>query len=602
MHATAEDTATQVPRLSRPASELKASYDILVIGSGYGGGVAASRLARCGRKVAVLERGREYLPGDFPSGPIEATKALQMSGATTAMGARDALFDLRLGEGIHVLQGCGLGGTSLINANVCLTPDERVFSSAAWPHQVGSDRVLAEGYVRARAMLRPSPQPGWQGFAKVRALDAAASVMNKHLKGVPIHVAFSSGPNAAKVPQPSCIACGDCCGGCNVGAKTTVANTYLADAVAHGAEIFTGTRVHSIRKTTDGKWRVVVESGDADSRAVSRHISATFVVLAAGTLNSTEILMRSAAEGLAVSDQLGQHFTSNGDAIALSYNNVMPVNGIGRGHPAKAQLPPVGAAVNGLIDLRDTDDVRDGLAIVECALPSSLAALLPVLLGTNAAIFGKDGDKRIVSELAEFARSAQSLFGGAYTGAIHNTQTFLAVGHDGGEGRMRIEGERIVVSWPNASRQAVFARIEEVLKIAAHATGGTYLRNPASENLLGGNLMTVHPLGGCVMADNRAHGVVNHKGQVFDTSSSDPDAVHDGLYVCDGSVIPCSLGVHPLLTITALAERTMMHLAHDRKWNMREGPTPDWLPPASKTSAATDNSPRRKGFLGWLSG
>ena len=94
----------------------------------------------------------------------------------------------------------------------------------------------------------------------------------------------------------------------------------------------------------------------------------------AGTLGSTEILLRSQAEGLALSDWLGSRFTSNGDAIALAYNNDVPVNGVGVGQPPKAQVPPVGQAVNALIDLRDTKDVRDGLAMCECALPSAFAS------------------------------------------------------------------------------------------------------------------------------------------------------------------------------------------------------------------------------------
>src|SRR5690606_17382266 len=129
-------------------------------------------------------------------------------------------------------------------------------------------------------------------------------------------------------------------------------------------------------------------------------------------------------------------------------NNGIPVNGIGRGHPPKAEVPPVGAAVSSLLDLRDTPDVREGLAIVECALPSSLAALLPVLLAPGSAMFGKDGSRTFSNELAELARSTQSLVGGAYKGAVHNTQTFLAVGHDSADGRLQMAGDRTIVSWP----------------------------------------------------------------------------------------------------------------------------------------------------------
>src|SRR5690606_24618150 len=94
--------------------------------------------------------------------------------------------------------------------------------------------------------------------------------------------------------------------------------------------------------------------------------------------------------------------------------------------------------------------------------------------------------------------------------------------------------------------------------------GGSYVKNPLAGTLMGHQPATAHPLGGCVMASDRTQGVVNHKGQVFDAGPGRGESdVHQGLYVIDGSIIPRSLGVNPLLTITALAERAMIHLASD---------------------------------------
>ena len=112
-----------------------------------------------------------------------------------------------------------------------------------------------------------------------------------------------------------------------------------------------------------------------------------------------------AREGLALSDWLGARFTSNGDAIALAYNNDVPVNGVGVGNPPKAHVPPVGQAVNGLIDLRDDPDVRDGLAIVECALPSAFAPLLPALLAPGGALFGEHELRSVSDELDALGRA-----------------------------------------------------------------------------------------------------------------------------------------------------------------------------------------------------
>ncbi|MFA5901546.1 MAG: GMC oxidoreductase [Hyphomicrobium sp.] len=563
-------------RLAMPASKLKAHYDVIVVGSGYGAGVAASRLARCGRKVAVLERGREFLPGDFPDAVAQAGLETQVSGPHGRVGSATALFDVRVGNDIHVLMACGLGGTSLINANVCLSPDARVFEDAAWPGQVRKDRLLAEGFVRARHMLRPEVSRNGESYEKVRALRLAASAFDKPISPIPLHVAFESGPNAAGVHQPACTECGDCCGGCNVGAKTTVTTTYIADAVAFGTEVFTGVRVLSLSKDERHGWRVWAMPTDADTaRGHKYFITADVVVLGAGTLGSTEILLRSQAEGLALSHWLGSRFTSNGDAIALAYNNDIPVNGIGVGEPPRAQVPPVGQAVNALIDMRNTPAVRDGIAVCECALPSAFASGLPSLLAPGGAIFGEHEPRTLADHLEVLERATDSLLKGAYQGAVHNTQTFLAVGHDAGNGLMRLESDRLAIEWTNGPQQRVFQRIEEALKTATYATGGTYMRNPVSEKVLGGNLMTVHPLGGCSMGESRSSGVVNHMGQVFDASpGAAENAVHDGLYVCDGAVIPCPLGIHPLLTITALAERAMILIARDRGWQMNEGAAP----------------------------
>jgi len=561
-------------RLSRPATELKPRYDVIVVGSGYGAGVAASRLARCGRSVAILERGREFLPGDFPVDMPGATKETQVTTRRMHTGSSTALFDVHLNDDIHVLKACGLGGTSLINANVCLSPDPRIFQDEAWPIEVRRDRLLAEGYLRARHMLRPEPSPRMAGYEKVKALRLAASAFGRPVQPIPVHVVYKGGPNAAGVHQDACTECGDCCGGCNIGAKTTVASTYLADAAAFGAEIYTEMRVLSLSRGADGAWLVWVRPGYwGEGGAQKISLEAGIVVLGAGTLGSTEILLRSQAQGLAFSKWLGSRFTSNGDVIAMAYNNDVPVNGIGVGNPPKAPVPPVGQAVNGLIDLRDNPQVRDGLAICECALPSAFAAVLPALLVPGGAVFGEHGARSMADALAAAARSGQSAVEGAYEGAVHNTQTFLAVGHDAGNGLMKLENDRLTIEWTNGPGQRVFQRIEAALKIVSEATGGSYMRNPASERILGGNLMTVHPLGGCTMGVDSRSGVVNHKGQVFDAGkSAAANAVHEGLYVCDGAVVPCPLGIHPLLTITALAERAMIHLARDYGWEINDQP------------------------------
>lgn len=593
-------------RLAISVSALKPRYDAVVVGSGYGGGVAACRMARMGLAVAVLERGRERVPGEFPTTVLQANRDLQVHGKAIDLGAETALFDVRLGEDIHILMGCGLGGTSLINANVCLTPDPRVFDDPVWPDEIRQDRLLAEGYLLARHMLRPVLDRETRTYKKVKALDMAAVALGAGVEATPLHIAYRSGPNAAGIVQPACVACGDCCGGCNTGAKTTVANTYLADARGFGAEIFAEAHVRRVAKAEAGGWQVELlrPDGAKNGRETAR-VHADIVVLAAGTLGTNEILLRSREGGLPLSECLGRGVTSNGDAIAISYNNDVEVNGVGVGHPPRAKAPTVGAAVNGLIDLRPGRPLDEGLAIVDCALPSALAPLLPAMLVPGGVFFGEDGAKSLRDEIEELGRATSSVLRGPYSGAVRNTQTFLAVGHDEASGTLRLENDRILFDWPGAAKQAVFARIEEVLKVATAATGGTYMRNPATERILGGNLMTVHPLGGCRLGADRTQGVVDHEGEVFDgAAGAQPDAVHEGLYVLDGSVIPRSLGVHPLLTITAVAERAMIRFARSRGLTISSAPPrPAAMLPAEASPAAAIVAPsRRPGFWSRLVG
>ena len=115
--------------------------------------------------------------------------------------------------------------------------------------------------------------------------------------------------------------------------------------------------------------------------------------------------------------------------------------------------------------------------------------------------------------------------------------------------------------WPTAKDEPVYARLDAMLEAVVQQAGGSYVKNPLAGTVMGHQPATAHPLGGCGMGQDAGVGVVNHKCQVFD--GQNPESVHSGLYVCDGSVIPRSIGVNPLLTITALTERAMVHLARD---------------------------------------
>jgi len=535
--------------LSRSLDQVKDRYDVIVVGSGYGGGVAASRLARAGKRVAVLERGREVLTGAFPSRFPDLKNELQVTGKRMRTGSSSALYDVRLGEDMHVLVGCGLGGGSLINAGVALRPDVRVFNDAVWPGQIAQDGLLDEGFKRAERWLKPQSDPRAAMLTKYKALQSAGKGLGYEPIAPTVTVSFEGGVNAAGVDQPACTRCGDCCGGCNVGAKTSVALTYLADAARHGAELFTHAAVRHVAKDKDGTWHVHVRRLDGNGAAPQDLVlCAPVVVLGAGTLGSTEILLRSRAHGLALSDRLGQRFSANGDIIAFGYGANIPVDAIGIGHPPKIEGVEIGAAVSGQIEIDDEHDLAQELRVQEGVLPSALAPALPVLFIPNGRLLG----------------ALKSLINGVYKGPFAKLQTFFAVSHDSAAGRFVLDDDDLKLVWPNAKDEPVYKRLDAVLTSIVTEAGGSYVKNPLAGTVMGHQPATAHPLGGAGMGRERADGVVNHKGQVFDASArAGSTAVHEGLYVVDGAVMPRSLGVNPLLTITGLAERAMLHMAQD---------------------------------------
>jgi cholesterol oxidase len=393
------------------------------------------------------------------------------------------------------------------------------------------------------------------GITKFRALSEASPALGRSAEAAETVVSFEANVNPAGVEQPACTRCGDCCGGCNVGAKNTVALTYLPDAANHGADLFTEVRVEVLERLPGGRWRALWRQLGGNGQEVHA-VTADIVVLSAGTLGSTEILLRSRERGLPVSSRLGHGFSANGDIIAFGYNAKVPVNAIGTGHPSRTEVPTVGASVTGQIAIHDLDDLAKSMYVQEGVLPSALGPILPVLFVPGGRLLG----------------AAHALIKGVYAGPLSRTHTFFVVSHDSASGRVVLENGRTAVAWPNAMEEPVHARVDQALEALCKANGATYVKNPLSGSVLGKKPATAHPLGGCGMGADSARGVTDHKGRVFTGNESRPAEVHEGLFAVDGSVIPRSLGVNPLLTITALAERAMILLAEDYQLRFDAGP------------------------------
>jgi cholesterol oxidase len=552
-------------RLSSPVANIKNHYDVVVIGSGYGASIAASRMSRAGKKVCMLERGKEFLPGEYPRLLGETTKETQINTAKEHIGPKTGLFEFCVNDDINVYKGCGLGGTSLLNANVALPPEDRVMESTQWPAAFRDDIPLFKRNLqRAWDMLQPNPYPegqnGYDKLPKAEAMKASAAGMGVPFRYTDINVHFEDKVNAAGVQQYKCNCCGDCMTGCNYGAKNTTIMNYIPDARNHGAEIFTMVSVSHISINEAGKWVVHYKIQNAESEkfnAPPLFVIADMVILGAGTLGSTEILLRSKANGLNISDKT---------VLGLSYNTNSVINTVGFGKHAVGEIPPVGPCITSVIDLRNQPVLEDGMVIEEGNVPGPIGSVVADTLFDIARAFGQEDHKTFVEKIKEESREFIGSFEGAYRGPMNKTQAFLIMTHDNGNGQMLLENDRLKIAWPGVGTEPIFQKVAANIKKASDAIGGTYVPNPIWSKLLNYKLTTVHPLGGCRMADNATGGAVNHKGQVFSgTAGTD---VYQGLYVCDGAVIPLPLGVNPLITISAVAERTCELIAQDYGLNI----------------------------------
>lgn len=234
-------------RLSKPYSSLKPSYDVVVIGSGYGGSIAASRIARASPKqsVCVLERGLERWPGEFPNTARSAIPQLRFSGWLFGkfwidVGRTTGLYKWVLGKASSVLVGNGLGGTSLIYAGVWLRPEKRVFEGGRWPKEIrGDPSVLNEYFGRAEKVLEPQTWPEKRVARKFDVLrqQAQAVGLGKRCERAKLMTKFEDGVNQVGVRLSVNSGVGQECMGCNDGSKNDCLATYLSDAERWGAEM-----------------------------------------------------------------------------------------------------------------------------------------------------------------------------------------------------------------------------------------------------------------------------------------------------------------------------------------------------------------------------
>ncbi len=527
--------------LSRPLEQLRSQYSTLVIGSGYGGSVMAARLAG-GGPLALFERGREWLPQDFPDTGGAVVRELRSDAAPLG------LFDYRSGSDLDALVGNGLGGTSLINANVVIAPDRDVFG--AWPaairdaYQSGAMDVHEQ---RVRAMLAVETagaslrKQQMHASTTARRRRAGASVDFRRLDLAVNLSRYAGTANAEGVVQTSCRLCGDCVSGCRTGAKNTLDVNYLRAAARGGAEIYTRIEVDFVERA-GGLWRVHYVARPAGAPPRRGSVLAARVVVAAGALGSSQILLRSAAMGLVLPAALGTRVSANGDFLGLGYNSAVQTDtvGFGEGSPRFDQRQ-VGPTITGAAQYAAANPAQRFL-IEEGAWPRALADALRVLMPATASAPDVPAGQRELRDIAGLRAN----------GALNHSMVYLGIGHDSAGGRIALDATgQARIRWPGLPAEPFVARMREEMRRHAAEFGASLVESPRAHPVFGAALTTVHPLGGCPMGADAGSGVVDADGRVFDPRGG----VYAGLYVTDGAVIPASLGVNPLLTIAALAER-----------------------------------------------
>lgn len=627
----------------RARPELDAVHcDLLVVGSGYGGAVAAARLA--GAKVRdeqdrdhtvwVLERGLERRPGSFPArfGELPGEVRFNSQDGKAPRGNVEGLYDLRLGDDVNVLVGNGLGGGSLINAGVMERPLPAVFTHG-WPDRVNLDEEsLRAGYERAARMLQPqrlpesAAQPPPRKLSVLRGLawgsfGAAAEAQDLRCAATVNH---DGKPSAAGVEMAACTRCGDCVSGCNHGAKGSLDTSYLAWAKRAGAELFCGGWVERLERGK-GFW-IVHWRHTAGTLPPPLPLHARRVVLAAGSLGSTEILLRSRSDALQFSKRLGERFSTNGDQIAAIFRHDAPAHASrdedddpapAPGSAAQRQLN-IGPTICGLVRAKTP---AGAIAVEEFAVPAPLKRVLGEVVTTfgllhQAVAPGGALRRHAADEARGHDRLAVS------HASLEHSSIIGLVGNDGAGGVIALKLDDVAAPWDGGvaitwpDKEGTLGRLFDAqidwLTQAAAATGGTVVPVP-SWQMLPAELplavadavaTTVHPLGGCAMADAPEGGVVDSCGRVFDAAGD----VHDGLAVLDGAIVPSALVINPALTIAALAERAMPALAEcwrltladfDRMPEGECGPITAATPRWQKQAARTDFRIREQ-MQGWI--
>ncbi|MFN0283059.1 MAG: GMC oxidoreductase [Kineosporiaceae bacterium] len=529
-------------------------HDVLVVGSGFGGGVAALRLVEKGYRVGVLEAGRRFGDDEFARTSWDVRRylfapALRCSG----------ILRMTLLRNVFILSGAGVGGGSLVYANTLYTPPDAFYADRQWAHITDWRSELAPHYDTASRMLGVVTTPVTTAADRVLREVADDLGIGHTYRPAPVGVHFGppGTPGGSRVTDPffggagpartTCTLCGNCMVGCRVGAKNTVVKNYLHLAEAAGAQVLPLTTVVGVRPLpgADGDargaagWAVETrptQGGPLRRRTGRRVLTARHVVLAAAALGTQRLLHAMRDEGTLpdVSPRLGELSRTNSEAVLGP-------------RTSRADL-----------------DFSSGVAITSSIHPDPVTHIEPVRYGRGSNLLGLlstvlvDGTddrgrprRRWAAAPREIWRIRRHL-PGALLPRRWSQQVVVLLAMQTLDNSITTFTRRGLLGRRLTSRQGVgqpnptwIPVAHDVTRRVADKIDGVPL---GSVTDLFDVPLTAHFIGGCPIGQTPAEGVVDPFHRLHG---------YDNLHVVDGSTISANLGVNPALTITAQAERAM---------------------------------------------